>query len=126
MGIMTYIAAFLAGAMASMGLGGGMVLIVYLTIFENMPQLKAQGINLIFFIPAAIIALIIHAKNGLVDTKKAIPAACAGIASSVIFGFAAVKTDSEILSKAFAIFLIIMGIKEVFGTPHTHVNKTSQ
>ena len=66
--------AFLTGIFASMGLGGGMVLIVYLTVFAGFSQLAAQGINLVFFIPIAIISLVLHTKNKLVEWKKAVPA----------------------------------------------------
>lgn len=66
--------AFLSGIFASMGLGGGMVLIVYLTVFAGFSQLAAQGINLVFFIPIAIISLVLHTKNKLVEWKKAVPA----------------------------------------------------
>ena len=50
-----YSAAFLTGILASLGLGGGMILILYLTIFAGMAQFEAQGINLIFFIPIALL-----------------------------------------------------------------------
>ena len=45
------IAAILSGVFAAMGFGGGSIFIIYLTLFENLPQTLAQGINLIFFIP---------------------------------------------------------------------------
>jgi uncharacterized membrane protein YfcA len=65
-----------------MGLGGGMVLIVYLTVFAGFSQLAAQGINLVFFIPIAIISLVLHTKNKLVEWKKAVPAVLWGTAAS--------------------------------------------
>ena len=49
----------ITGAAASMGLGGGFVLLVYLSIFTNTPQDMAQGINLLFFLPIALLSLII-------------------------------------------------------------------
>ena len=45
------------------GSGGGMILIIYLTAFANISQLTAQGINLLFFIPIAILSVIIHTKT---------------------------------------------------------------
>ena len=47
--IVPIIAGFLSGLIGSMGFGGGGVLIIYLVIFTNTPQIVAQGINLIFF-----------------------------------------------------------------------------
>ena len=83
--------AFLTGIFASMGLGGGMVLIVYLTVFAGFSQLAAQGINLVFFIPIAIISLVLHTKNKLVEWKKAVPAVLWGTAAVIIS--AACKQD---------------------------------
>ena len=76
--------AFLTGIFASMGLGGGMVLIVYLTVFAGFSQIAAQGINLVFFIPIAIISLVLHTKNKLVEWKKAVPAVLWGTAAVII------------------------------------------
>ena len=54
-----------------MGLGGGMVLIVYLPVFAGFSQLAAQGINLVLFITIAIISLVLHTNNKLVEWNKA-------------------------------------------------------
>ena len=62
----------LGGILGGMGMGGGTLLIPLLTIFTNTKQKEAQGINLIVFIPMAVIALIIHFKNKLVLVKRSI------------------------------------------------------
>ena len=60
MNILFYISAFLTGILASMGLGGGMILILYMTLIAGMEQLTAQGVNLLFFIPIAAFLLWCH------------------------------------------------------------------
>ena len=95
--------------------GGGGILIVYLTAFASVSQLKAQGINLLFFIPVALLSMIIYRKNGLVDWKKAVPAALAG-AAGVAVGFSVtLLIDEKILSKVFAGLLILISLFEFFG-----------
>ena len=65
------LAGLLSGIIGGMGLGGGVVLIIYLTVFLDTPQLKAQGINLLFFIPIAITAVIIYAiKHNCYDPDE--------------------------------------------------------
>ena len=44
------IAGLLSGIIGAMGLGGGAVLLIYLSLIKGTDQLKAQGINLLFFI----------------------------------------------------------------------------
>lgn len=112
--------AFLTGIFASMGLGGGMVLIVYLTVFAGFSQLVAQGINLVFFIPIAIISLVFHTKNKLVEWKKAVPAVLWGTAAVIISAWLANRIEQSLLSKAFGIFLILMGLKELFFKSEKH------
>lgn len=112
--------AFLTGIFASMGLGGGMVLIVYLTVFAGFPQIAAQGINLVFFIPIAIISLVLHTKNKLVEWKKAVPAVLWGTAAVIISAWLANRIEQSLLSKAFGIFLILMGLKELFFKSEKH------
>lgn len=109
------IVSFLTGIFASMGLGGGMVLIIHLTIFANVGQLAAQGINLVFFIPIAILSLIIHTKNKLIEWKKIVPTIICGTIGVFIGSMLATSINSDILSKCFACFLIVIGVKEFFA-----------
>lgn len=112
--IVVIIASFISGLTASLGLGGGMVLLVYLTMICNMQQLEAQGINLLFFLPIAALSLIIHTKSHLVRWKELLPAMIAGGISAAVFSFAAGKIGSGAIQKAFGVILIISGAVELF------------
>lgn len=107
-------AALLAGAVASMGLGGGFVLMVYLTAILGMPQLTAQGVNLLFFLPIAAFSVILHTRNKLIEWK-AIPLLClAGIAGAIGGVQVAAALDEALLRKLFAGLLVFVGIRELF------------
>lgn len=113
--ILSYIAAFLTGIFAAMGVGGGMILIIYLTFFAGFPQLSAQGVNLIYFIPIALLSVIIHTKNKLIEWKRIVSSLIAGTAFAVLGALTADYLGSEILGKIFGGFMILIGIKELFG-----------
>lgn len=110
-----FISSLLAGVAAAMGVGGGAVLLLYLTAFAGMNQLMAQGVNLIFFVPIAVIAVYIHAKSGLINYKSA--------AICIVFGFIGVfgglwlttVVSENILSKLFALLLLYMGVRELLA-----------
>ncbi len=102
----------ISGVISGMGIGGGTVLIPALVIFFNMSQQTAQTINLIYFIPTAIMALIIHFKKGTVEKKLLFKIILFGLISAGIASFLAVKINSEVLKKMFGVFLFIMGILE--------------
>ena len=60
---------FIAGTVSGMGMGGGTILIPSLVIFAGIAQKTAQGINLLYFMPSAVAALILHIKNKHIKTK---------------------------------------------------------
>jgi len=96
-----------------MGIGGGAILIPALVFIVGTKQHIAQSINLISFIPVAIVALIIHFKNKNICTRHALALVLAGLAGAIIGAGLAVRLPSEILSKLFGIFLFIMGGYEI-------------
>ena len=107
-------AAFCAGVVASMGLGGGFVLIIYLAAFLAMPQLEAQGVNLLFFLPIAIFALILHTKAKLV-IWRVVPLIClSGLAGALGGAWLATLLDGRLLQRLFAVLLIYVGLRELF------------
>ena len=114
MNLWSFAAAFFTGIFASLGVGGGMILIIYLTVFAGFDQLSAQGINLIYFIPIAALSVIIHTKNKLIEWKKIIPAVITGIVFAALGTFAAKYIGSEGLRKIFAVFIFVIGLKELF------------
>ena len=118
------IVGFLSGILASMGLGGGFVLVVYFALFTDFVQKGAQGINLLFFIPITVIAVIIHIKNKLIDVKTALICSAIGIPAVVGGFYLAQNIDNEWLRKAFAVFIIISGFKDLFGKNKTEKNNT--
>ncbi len=113
--IIPCIAGVLSGMLGSMGLGGGGVLIIYLTLFAGLEQQLAQGINLIFFIPMAILSIIIYFKKKLISWSIAWPMAILGVIGSFIGTYIAGFMNNNILGKIFGVLLFIMGLIQLFG-----------
>lgn len=91
------------------------MLIIFLTIYGNFPQKQAQGINLFFFIPCALYSVIKYSKGGLIDKKSLKPFIVLGIVG-VIIGYTVISfVPVNALRKAFAGFLILMGLKDLFS-----------
>lgn len=124
--IWLYIAAFVAGIFASLGVGGGMILILFLTIFEGTDQIAAQGINLIYFIPIALLSIVIHKKNKLIELKKIIPAIITGVAGAIAGTYLAQYIGSPMLSKIFGGFILLIGLKEIFYKPKRRCSSGKQ
>ncbi len=115
MSILTAIAGFLSGAIGAMGLGGGGVLLIYLTVFADVGQMQAQGINLLFFLPTGLVAIIIYTVKRQIAWATVLKMWLGGLAG-VGLGFLLAKTlDTTVLSKIFAAFLIIFGLWQLFA-----------
>lgn len=114
MNIFVLIASFLAGALSGMGLGGGGILLVFLTAFSSVDQLTAQGINLIFFLPTGLIAIIIYAIKKQIEWKIVFKMWLFGSVGALGGYFIAKAIETQYLSKIFAAFLIIFGLITLF------------
>lgn len=104
---------FVSGIISGMGIGGGAILIPALVMITDISQQSIQGINLIYFIPTAIAALISHINDGNIEKKAIKPIVLYGLAAAAAGSFAAVSLDSDMLRKVFAVFLVFMGIMEL-------------
>ena len=99
-----------AGIISAWGVGGGTLLLLVMTLFLGVEQRAAQGINLLFFLPTALSALICHAKQGYLDKptlKAAIPFA---VPAALLGAWIATAVDVELLRKPFGVYLLLSGL----------------
>ena len=101
------------GVLSGYGVGGGSLLLVWMTAFAGVDQRLAQGINLLYFLPTAAAALPAHFKNGQVEKAVLRPAILAGLVSAALGAWAASAIDPALLKKCFGVFLLIIGAKEL-------------
>lgn len=108
------IVGFVTGVIASMGLGGGFVLMIWLTGFAGIDQRTAQGVNLLFFLPIALLSLVFHLKGGLIDKSLVKKYLLGGVVGAILGTLAANIVPNELLRTLFSLFLIGFGLKELF------------
>ena len=109
----------LLGFLSGLGIGGGSLLILWLTIFQNLDPSAARGINLLFFIPCAIVAAIFRWQQGSLSLKKILPAVLTGCTASLIFSLLGARMEITLLKKLFGGLLIFTGLREIFYKPKT-------
>ena len=115
MGWLTAAAAgVLAGVLSGFGVGGGTLLLIYLTAFAGMEQSQAQGVNLLYFLPSAAAALPAHIRHGYVEKSVLLPAILTGLACAALAAWAATGLDTTFLHRCFGGFLILVGLWELF------------
>lgn len=108
------LAGTVTGVLSGFGIGGGTLLLIYMTAFAGIPQNLAQGINLLYFLPTAATALPTHIKNGYIAWTTALPAILGGLIATGLASWIATALDVEILHKCFGAFLLYIGITQLF------------
>lgn len=114
---MALLAGATTGVLSGFGIGGGTLLLIYMTAFAGVDQHLAQGVNLLYFLPTAGASLPAHLKNGFVDKKAARPAILAGLAGTAAGAWAATALDVELLHRFFGGYLLYIGVRELFRRP---------
>ncbi len=114
MDISVVITGLLAGAVSSMGLGGGGILLIYLTAFLGVEQMKAQGINLLFFLPVGLLAVLIYSLKRQIKWKTILKMWVGGIAGAGVGFLLARLISTYWLSKIFAVILVVFGLYQLF------------
>lgn len=122
--MIVYLIGLISGIAGGMGIGGGTILIPSFILFFSIDQHIIQGINLLYFIPTAIIAIIIHCKNKYINFKIAGSIIIFGLIGSVFGAYIAVSLPSNILKRLFGLFLFFMGLYELAKSPSNKIKKT--
>ena len=103
------------GILTGFGVGGGTILMIYLTTFGGIAAAEAKGINLLYFFPCSITSLIFHFKGGFVEKKLLLPAIISGVICAGLAAWLSTLIPTELFTKMFGVFLIVVGIRELFA-----------
>ena len=105
------------GFLAGLGVGGGSLLMLWLTLILGFKHEAARGINLLFFVPTALICSFFRKSQGSLHLKKLLPAIIAAMMAAIAGGMAANHLELTHIKKAFGALLIFAGIREIFYRP---------
>lgn len=105
------------GYLSGLGVGGGSLLILWLTLVANVPQEIARNINLMFFLPTALISSLFRWKKGKLKIKNILPAMLGGVVAAILFTWLSRHISSEALKAPFGILLLVTGVRELLYRP---------
>lgn len=103
----------LLGFLSGLGIGGGSLLLLWLTLVMDTDPATARAINLLFFMPAAVVSCFYRWKQGSLELKRILPAVAAGCLGAVLGTWFSLRLDTGILKKGFGILLMFTGIREL-------------
>lgn len=105
------------GFFSSLGVGGGSLLVLWLTLVLDFDPGTARMLNLLFFLPSAAVSCLFRWKQGRLPLKKLLPAVMAGCLSAILFSHIGQELDIDWMRKLFGILLLITGIRELLYRP---------
>lgn len=111
------IVGIILGYLAGLGVGGGSLLILWLTLALKMDHATARAINLMFFIAGAGAVSVFRWKKRQLEIKKILPAMIAGCIAAGIFSWISKQIDVDAIRKFFGVLLLITGIRELTYRP---------
>jgi len=111
------IAGLVLGYLAGLGVGGGSLLMLWLTIALEMDYSQARAINLMFFLAAAGAVSFFRWKRGTINFAQILPAVIVGCACTAAATWFSDKVDKELIQKLFGALLLFTGFRELFYRP---------
>ena len=115
--LISFLIATILGFLAGMGVGGGSLLLLWLTQVVMLEQTQARIINLLFFLPAALVATYFRKREQSIDSGVAMTAAVVGCCTALIFTLISRRIDMGLLKKLLGGLLILTGAREIFYRP---------
>lgn len=117
-GVVLYVvlAAFgvLTGAAAGLlGVGGGTLMVPFLTLAVGMSQHQAEATSLLVVLPTAIVASLVLRKRGVGDLGLALKFGTLGAVGGVLGALLALALPGHVLRIVFAVFLAAVAVRLV-------------
>lgn len=112
---------FILSAAAGCGIGGGGILVVYMTLVLGTPQLTSQATNLVIFIISALSSAIIQRKrHSLPDIKLILLCSSCALPGVLLGTLLRGWISSDGLKLYFGLFLIFAGMSVFWGAIRRH------
>lgn len=107
--LLVMLAAFGIAVLSGMGVGSGGLLVVFLTLIADVPQIRAQGMNLLFFLFASGASMLVHIQKRRLSPSVLLLVAAAGLIGSLPGTYAALILPEVLVRRLFGGMLVLSG-----------------
>ena len=115
--MLNFLVGTVLGFLSGLGVGGGSLLLLWMTLVLGSDPDLARVMNLMFFLPCAIVATAFRWKQSKPDWRHILPAVGAGLAGALLGNLIAPGIDKKLLRKAFGVLFLLAGIREITWQP---------
>jgi uncharacterized protein len=104
----------LTGATAGLlGVGGGLLIVPFLTLVADVPQHAAEATSLLVILPTSIVASLVLRRRGVGDLGTALRVGVFGAIGGAAGALLALALSGHTLRIVFAVFVGVIGIRLV-------------
>ena len=104
------LAGLICGVLSGFGIGGGSLLMVWLTVLLSMDQRTAQGINLLFYLCAVLGAFPVHIKKQTLSWRLLFELCILGVPASLLGALLGAHIPQRAARIAMGCFLLAGGV----------------
>ena len=115
--MLTFFVGAILGFLSGLGVGGGSLLLLWMTLVVGADPDTARVMNLMFFLPCAIIATAFRWKQAKPDLRLLLTAASAGLLGALLGNCLSPILPRPLLKKAFGVLFLLAGIREISYRP---------
>lgn len=101
------------GAAGLLGVGGGTLMVPFLTLAVGLSQHEAEATSLLVVLPTAVVASIVLHRRGVGDLAVALRFGVLGAVGGVVGALAALALPGSVLRLVFAVFLLVVSVRLV-------------
>ena len=107
--IISAIASFVIAILSGLGVGGGGLFVIWLTMIEGLDSISARGYNLLFFVFSASAALVFHALRKRLRLRLVIFMSLFAAVGTAVGVFLGQRISPDLLRRFFGILLVVSG-----------------
>ena len=115
--LLDFIVSLLIGALTGLGVGSGGLFLVYMTLVRHTEQIMAQGLNLAFFVYAALSSLIVNFFKKRIDIKILTFISVFGVCGVLLGSYMLPLISPMVIRKIFGGILIVLSLVTFFVNP---------
>lgn len=101
------------GFLSGLGVGGGSLLLMWLTLAAGYPGQVARVMNLMFFLPCAAIATAFRWKHFRITWSVSLPAIIAALLGAYFGTWLSPVLSPDLLKKALGVLFLLAGLREL-------------
>jgi uncharacterized membrane protein YfcA len=109
--VLIFFGLFTGAAAGLLGVGGGIMMVPFLTLVASLPQHAAEATSLLVVLPTAIVASVVLHRRGVGNLWLAVRFGALGAAGGVVGALLALALPAHALRIVFAVFLGAVAVR---------------